>query len=101
MIQVMSKKKQHQKKSKKNSLIKNDSNSRSPLQKSSIQNILRHSEIKRLNCEIPKELHTWLNLYARSNHSEYKSMTAIVINLLGNFAIERGFKSENSGCRCE
>lgn len=56
---------------------------------------------KRLNCDIPKELHCWLNVYARSNTSEYKSMTEIVIDLLGKFAKQRGFKIKNSGCECE
>lgn len=49
-------------------------------------------DFKRLNCEIPKELHTWLNVYARSNVSEYKSMTEIVIKILAEFARQRGFR---------
>ncbi|RLL19038.1 hypothetical protein [Acinetobacter chengduensis] len=48
-------------------------------------------ELKRLNCEIPKELHTWLNVYSRSNVSDYGSMTEIVIDLLNKFAHEQGF----------
>lgn len=45
-------------------------------------------KFKRLNCDIPKELHCWLNLYARSNTSEYKSMTQILIDVLDKFARE-------------
>lgn len=56
---------------------------------------------KRLNCDIPKELHCWLNVYARSNTSKYKSMTEIAIDVLGKFAKKRGFKVRNSGCKCE
>lgn len=52
-------------------------------------------EVTRLNCDIPKQLHTWLNVYARSN-LEYTSMTEIVIDLLGKFAKERGFKIKDS-----
>ena len=48
-------------------------------------------EFKRLNCDIPLELHNWLNVYARSS-SEYNSMTEIVIHQLSKFAKERGFK---------
>ena len=54
-------------------------------------------EFTRLNCDIPTELHTWLNVYARSK-LEYTSMTEIVIDLLGKFAKERGFKIKNNGC---
>lgn len=49
-------------------------------------------DLKRLNCEIPKQLHTWLNVYARSNSSGYRTMTEIVIKVLDEFAKERGFK---------
>lgn len=48
-------------------------------------------KFKRLNCDIPQELHYWLNLYARSNVSKYKSMTEIVIDVLEKFARKRGF----------
>lgn len=50
-------------------------------------------EFKRLNCDIPRELHNWLNVFARSSN-EYSSMTEIVIQELGRFAKERGFKVE-------
>lgn len=52
-------------------------------------------ELKRLNCEIPKELHTWLNVYSRSNVSDYGSMTEIVIDLLNKFAHEQGFSMKD------
>jgi len=45
----------------------------------------------RLNCDIPKELHTWLFAFARSS-SEYSSVTEIVIDKLGELAKEHGFK---------
>lgn len=50
-------------------------------------------EFKRLNCDIPRDLHNWLNVFARSSN-EYSSMTEIVIQELGRFAKERGFKVE-------
>lgn len=50
-------------------------------------------EFKRLNCDIPKDLHNWLNVFGRTS-SEYSSMTEIVIEQLGKFAKERGFKVE-------
>lgn len=50
-------------------------------------------EFKRLNCEIPKDLHNFLNVFARSSN-EYSSMTEIVIRELGRFAKEHGFKVE-------
>lgn len=58
-------------------------------------------DFKRLNCDIPQELHTWLNIYARSNQSEYTSMTEIVISLLGKFAKENGFKIKKCGYKRE
>jgi hypothetical protein len=45
----------------------------------------------RLNCDIPSDLHNWLNMYSRSG-GEYSSMTEIAIEVLGNFAKEYGFK---------
>lgn len=48
-------------------------------------------EYLRLNCDIPKELHTWLFSFARSS-SEYSSVTEIVIDKLGELAKEHGFK---------
>lgn len=47
-------------------------------------------DIKRLNCDIPKDLHLWLNTYAKGDDN-YVSMTNIIIDLLGKFAKERGF----------
>ncbi|HCA5286880.1 TPA: hypothetical protein MW252_002997 [Acinetobacter nosocomialis] len=47
-------------------------------------------DFKRLNCDIPKELHLWLNNYAKGDDN-YISMTNIIIDLLGKFAKERGF----------
>lgn len=52
-------------------------------------------DLKRLNCEIPKQLHVWLHMYSRSG-GEYNSMTEIVIDLLSDFAQENGFVFENS-----
>lgn len=46
----------------------------------------------RLNCDIPRDLHNWLNMFSRSGSGEYASMTEIVIDQLGDFAKERGFK---------
>lgn len=46
----------------------------------------------RLNCDIPSDLHKWLNMFSRSGSGEFASMTEIVIEQLGNFAKERGFK---------
>lgn len=46
----------------------------------------------RLNCDIPAELHNWLNMFSRSGNEDYSSMTEIVIEQLGNFAKEHGFK---------
>lgn len=54
-------------------------------------------DFKRLNCEIPKVLHTWLNVYARSSSNESSSMTEIVINVLEKFAKEHGFKTNIDG----
>lgn len=45
----------------------------------------------RLNCDIPSDLHKWLNMFSRSGSGEFASMTEIVIEQLGNFAKERGF----------
>lgn len=45
----------------------------------------------RLNCDIPSDLHSWLNMFARSG-GDYSSMTEIAIELLGTFAKEHGFK---------
>ncbi|WP_322977421.1 hypothetical protein [Acinetobacter pittii] len=47
-------------------------------------------DIKRLNCDIPKDLHLWLNIYAKGDDN-YGSMTNIIVELLGKFAKERGF----------
>ncbi|NUF45017.1 hypothetical protein [Acinetobacter pittii] len=47
-------------------------------------------DFARLNCDIPKELHVWLNVFAKTN-DEYGSMTEVVIDQLGKFAKERGF----------
>lgn len=70
------------------------------MQDQGVENI-NYLNFKRLNCDIPKELHCWLNVYARSNPSEYKSMTEIVIHSLDKFAKQRGFKIKNSGNECE
>lgn len=48
-------------------------------------------EYLRLNCDIPKELHTWLFNFARSS-DEYSSVTEIVIDKLGELAKANGFK---------
>lgn len=47
-------------------------------------------EYTRLNCDIPSELHNWLNMYARSG-GEFSSMTEIAIEVLGSFAKKHGF----------
>jgi hypothetical protein len=47
----------------------------------------------RFNCYIPKDLHVWLGVYAKTSDSN--SMTDIVIKLLGQFAKEHGFKPKN------
>lgn len=47
-------------------------------------------EYTRLNCDIPSDLHNWLNMYSRSG-GEFSSMTEIAIEVLGNFAKEHGF----------
>jgi hypothetical protein len=51
-------------------------------------------DFKRLNCDIPKDLHLWLNLYSKQEE-KYGSMTAIIIELLGKFAKEQGFEPKN------
>lgn len=48
-------------------------------------------QIKRLNCDIPEQLHTWIYAYSRLNN-KYSSATDLVIDVLGNFAKERGFQ---------
>jgi len=67
-------------------------------QKSAVRFIQDHTrenidnfQIKRLSCDIPKQLHTWLYTYARLN-AEYNSATDLVIDILGDFAKERGFQ---------
>lgn len=47
-------------------------------------------DFTRINCDIPKSLHKWLNVYARSS-DDYSSMTEIVLELLGKFAKENGY----------
>lgn len=48
-------------------------------------------DLKRLNCDIPKDLHLWISNYAKGD-DKYISTTTIVIELLSKFAKERGFK---------
>lgn len=50
-------------------------------------------EFTRINCDIPKQLHRWLNVHARSS-DDVGSMTEIVLELLGQYAKERGFKPQ-------
>lgn len=95
-IQTMSKKKLGKKVSKKKKLIEINSQDI----QTHLKNINRLN-VKRLNCEIPKELHNWLNVYVRSNESDYKSITEAVIDLINNFAVEHGFMIEKVDCKCE
>lgn len=59
--------------------------------KNHTQENIDNFQIKRLNCDIPKQLHTWLYTYARLN-AEYNSATDLVIDILGDFAKKRGFQ---------
>lgn len=79
-------------------LVPSKSRQASKKQKSAVKFIQNHTrenidnfQIKRLNCDIPEQLHTWIYAYARLN-AEYNSATDLVIDILGGFAKERGFQ---------
>ncbi|MCK4108863.1 hypothetical protein [Acinetobacter radioresistens] len=52
-------------------------------------------DFTRLNCDIPSDLHEFLNKFSRTKGTGYSSMTEIVIEKLGEFAKQHGFKVKN------